>query len=68
MRPTGGQIVAHGRVFGLLELAAGFHPELSGRDNVFLNGAFLGLSRREMAAASIRSWRSPSWSSSSTPR
>ena len=50
MRPTGGQIVAHGRVFGLLELAAGFHPELSGRDNVFLNGAFLGLSRREMAA------------------
>ena len=50
MRPTGGQITAHGRVFGLLELAAGFHPELSGRDNVFLNGAFLGLSRKEMAA------------------
>lgn len=50
MRPTAGQIVAHGRVFGLLELAAGFHPDLSGRDNVFLNGAFLGLSRREMAS------------------
>ncbi len=50
MRPTGGQIVAHGRVFGLLELAAGFHPDLSGRDNVFLNGAFLGMSRSEMAS------------------
>ena len=49
MRPTSGQITARGRVFGLLELAAGFHPELSGRDNVFLNGAFLGLSRRHMA-------------------
>jgi ABC-type polysaccharide/polyol phosphate transport system ATPase subunit len=49
MRPTSGQITARGRVFGLLELAAGFHPDLSGRDNVFLNGAFLGLSRRHMA-------------------
>jgi lipopolysaccharide transport system ATP-binding protein len=49
MRPTSGEIVAHGRVFGLLELAAGFHPELSGRENVFLNGTFLGLSRKEMA-------------------
>jgi len=39
-----------GRVFGLLELAAGFHPELSGRENVFLNGTFLGLSRHEMEA------------------
>ncbi|MGH2353076.1 MAG: ABC transporter ATP-binding protein, partial [Chloroflexota bacterium] len=50
MRPTSGHVVAAGRVFGLLELAAGFHPELSGRDNVFLNGAFLGFSRQEMAA------------------
>lgn len=50
MRPTSGRVVAHGRIFGLLELAAGFHPELSGRDNVFLNGTFLGLSRRQMAA------------------
>ena len=50
MRPTSGTITVHGRVFGLLELAAGFHPELSGRENVFLNGTFLGLSRREMAA------------------
>jgi ABC-type polysaccharide/polyol phosphate transport system ATPase subunit len=49
MRPTSGQITANGRVFGLLELAAGFHPELSGRDNVYLNGTFLGLSRAQMA-------------------
>jgi lipopolysaccharide transport system ATP-binding protein len=49
MRPTSGRIVADGKVFGLLELAAGFHPELSGRENIFLNGTFLGLSRREMA-------------------
>ncbi|MBI3970053.1 MAG: ABC transporter ATP-binding protein [Chloroflexi bacterium] len=48
MRPTSGQVVAPGRVFGLLELAAGFHPDLSGRENVFLNGTFLGLSRQEM--------------------
>jgi ABC-type multidrug transport system ATPase subunit len=50
MRPTTGHITAEGRVFGLLELAAGFHPDLSGRENVFLNGTFLGLSRDEMAA------------------
>ena len=49
MPPTSGSITADGRVFGLLELAAGFHPDLSGRENVFLNGTFLGLSRREMA-------------------
>jgi len=50
MRPTAGSIQASGRIFGLLELAAGFHPDLSGRENVFLNGSFLGLSRAEMAA------------------
>src|SRR5688500_12578321 len=50
MPPTSGQVTSDGRVFGLLELAAGFHPDLSGRENVFLNGTFLGLSRNEMAA------------------
>src|SRR5687768_13610059 len=50
MRPTSGQIDVEGRVFGLLELAAGFHPDLSGRENVFLNGTFLGLSRAEMSS------------------
>lgn len=49
MRPTSGTLEAAGKVFGLLELAAGFHPDLSGRENVFLNGAFLGRSRADMA-------------------
>jgi ABC-type polysaccharide/polyol phosphate transport system ATPase subunit len=49
MRPTSGTLEAAGKVFGLLELAAGFHPDLSGRENVFLNGAFLGRSRTDMA-------------------
>lgn len=49
-RPTSGTITAHGRVSAMLELGAGFHPELSGRDNIFFNGSILGLSRREIAA------------------
>jgi ABC-type polysaccharide/polyol phosphate transport system ATPase subunit len=49
MQPTSGTLEAAGKVFGLLELAAGFHPDLSGRENVFLNGTFLGRSRAEMA-------------------
>ena len=46
--PTTGQAEIHGRVSSLLEVGTGFHPELSGRDNVFLNGAVLGMSRREV--------------------
>lgn len=49
LRPTSGRIAVQGRVSALLELGAGFHPELSGRDNVFLNGSILGMSRREIA-------------------
>jgi lipopolysaccharide transport system ATP-binding protein len=45
--PTTGSAEIHGRVSSLLEVGTGFHPELSGRDNVFLNGAILGMSRRE---------------------
>jgi lipopolysaccharide transport system ATP-binding protein len=45
--PTRGAVRVHGRVGALLELGAGFHPELSGRDNVYLNAALLGMSRRE---------------------
>jgi lipopolysaccharide transport system ATP-binding protein len=45
--PTAGEARIHGRVSSLLEVGTGFHPELSGRDNVFLNGAILGMSRRE---------------------
>ena len=48
--PTAGEIDIHGRVASLLEVGTGFHPELTGRENVFLNGAILGMSRREIAA------------------
>ena len=46
--PTVGTLSVRGVVAPLIEMGAGFHPELSGRDNVFLNGAILGLGRREM--------------------
>ncbi|MDQ1367747.1 MAG: type transport system ATP-binding protein, partial [Acidimicrobiaceae bacterium] len=48
LQPTTGEIRTKGRVAALLELGAGFHPDLSGRENVFLNAALLGLSRREI--------------------
>jgi ABC-2 type transport system ATP-binding protein len=47
LRPTSGRITQRGRLAALLELGAGFHPELTGRENVYLNAAFLGLSRKE---------------------
>jgi lipopolysaccharide transport system ATP-binding protein len=47
-RPTEGQIEVHGRVGSLLEVGTGFHPELTGRENVFLNGAILGMTQREV--------------------
>jgi lipopolysaccharide transport system ATP-binding protein len=47
--PTSGEIEIRGRVSSLIEVGAGFHSELSGRDNVFLNGAILGMSRGEIA-------------------
>jgi lipopolysaccharide transport system ATP-binding protein len=47
--PTEGSIKIKGRVASLLEVGTGFHPELSGRENVFLNGAILGMKRREVA-------------------
>jgi lipopolysaccharide transport system ATP-binding protein len=46
--PTTGEARIEGRVSSLLEVGTGFHPELSGRDNIFLNGAILGMSRREV--------------------
>src|ERR671920_670421 len=48
-KPTTGVIRVTGRVSALIELGAGFHPEISGRDNIFINGMMLGLSKREIA-------------------
>jgi ABC-type polysaccharide/polyol phosphate transport system ATPase subunit len=48
--PTTGSVAIRGGVASLLELGAGFHPQLTGRENVFLNGAILGMPRREIAA------------------
>ena len=47
LRPERGQIITRGRMAAMLELGSGFHPELSGRENVYLNASILGLSRRE---------------------
>lgn len=47
--PTSGQIKVRGRVASLLEVGTGFHPELTGRENVFLNGAILGMTKAEVA-------------------
>jgi ABC-2 type transport system ATP-binding protein len=51
LRPTSGAIFQRGRLAALLELGAGFHPELTGRENVYLNASFLGLSRKQTDAA-----------------
>ena len=48
--PTEGRVTIRGRVSSLLEVGTGFHPELTGRENVFLNGAILGMTRREIQA------------------
>ena len=50
LRPTEGRVRVRGNVAPLLEFGAGFHPELTGRENIFLNGALLGFTRREMEA------------------
>ena len=48
-RPTEGWAEIHGRVGSLLEVGTGFHPELTGRENTFLSGAILGMSKQEIA-------------------
>jgi ABC-2 type transport system ATP-binding protein len=51
LQPTAGQVLVRGTLAGLLELGAGFQIELSGRDNIYLNGSMLGLSRKEVDRA-----------------
>lgn len=50
LTPNSGKILTRGRIAGLIEVGAGFHPDLSGRENIFLNAAILGMSRKETQA------------------
>lgn len=50
MRPDHGEVLIRGRIAGLIEVGAGFHPDLTGRENIYLNGAILGMSEAEIDA------------------
>jgi ABC-type multidrug transport system ATPase subunit len=64
--PTSDRVTLRGRVASLLEVSTGFHPELSGRENIYLNGAILGMSASRFARNSTRSSPSPKLSGFST--
>jgi len=51
MRADEGEVLTRGNIAGLIEVGAGFHPDLTGRDNVYLNGAILGMSKEEIEAS-----------------
>ncbi len=50
MNPNSGSVEVHGRLSALIEVSAGFHPDLTGRENIYLNGTILGMTRREIDA------------------
>lgn len=50
LMPDSGKVLTRGRVAGLIEVGAGFHPDLSGRENIFLNAAILGMTKKEIEA------------------
>ena len=66
--PTQGRVLLRGRVASLLEVGTGFHPELTGRENIFLNGAILGMTNARSARNSTRSSPSPRSRNSSIRR
>ena len=57
LKPTTGTCRVRGRVGALIEIAAGFHPDLTGRENVYLQGAILGMTRREISRKARRDHR-----------
>ncbi len=67
-KPNAGQVHVEGSLAPLIELGAGFHHELTGRENILLNGLLMGYSKEEMKEASNASSNSPGSASSSTPR
>ena len=66
--PTEGEIIMRGRTASLLEVGTGFHPELTGRENIFLNGAILGMTKKRLRASLMRSSPLPALKSSLIPQ
>ena len=65
LQPTSGEVAVRGKLAGLLELGAGFQQDLTGRENIYLNGSLMGMTKRDV---DMPLWTSPSWRSSSTAR